>query len=436
MLVLPVGDTVAIDQIARSGYLLGGWSWVERTLALLTARLKTARETNVGTGQRTRFGPLQNPGAGLALAEETEPALAAWRAARERLAVEVAKDLAVVEEVARAIALRRLDASEAQILAESKRYLVGDFLKPRSVTLKPGDEVESLRAAVTELASAEASVAEKDAYAALAATLITVSGGLPGLLSGNVLKVAREVQESVARGVELAALRARLGAGHPVLYRMPLKEKPTDKELLAAIVEALTATSTAVKAVRDSTRAEVWHDRHTKHEQGPAAGLAAELRSRGMKGGLPSLLDPKFGPWAFQQVLADAVGDMYGPGPSSAGQAVHDVYYSIDPALGDEFGSALGLMGGLLTLHLVAPPLAIVADVVLAAKGILEAWAAYLRDADAYRCSLDPAESLGVEPSKLKLALQCVGEVAGALPAGKLAGSVTVLAPLAAGLVR
>ncbi|MEU4236248.1 hypothetical protein [Actinoplanes sp. NPDC026619] len=449
---LPSGNPATIDQLAQSGYLLGGWAWVERTSALLTARLRRARGAEFEAARLARGEATQRASAaGRALAEETEPALAAWLAARQRLAVQVAADLAVVEEVGRAIARRRLDAAELQIRAAADRYLAGDLASPRTLTLRPGDAVESLRSAVAELATAEAQAAlenvKEGAYAALASTVAALLAGATGLLAVNVLKVQPAIQNAVARGVQLAALRARLGADHPVLYRIDLTpftapahglgtKPPTDKELLASVTDALTSTGKAARAVRKSVESPVWHDRLTGHEDGPAAGLAAELRNRGMKGGLPSLLDPEFGPWAFQQVLADGVGDLCGPGPSSAGQAVHDVYLAVDPALSDEFGSALGLMGGMLTLHLVAPPLAIVADVVLAAKGILEAWAAYLRDADAYRCSLDPAESLGLEPSTLKLALQCVGEVAGALPAGKLAGSVTVLAPLAAGLIR
>jgi hypothetical protein len=447
-LVLPVGDDRAMDQIARAGHLVGGWAWVERTLALLTARLRVARSAVVES-QRLGGTPalVRSAAAGQAVATETEPALAAWRAARERLAVRVAADLAQVEVVARAVALRRLDAAEREIRSAADRYLIGippgDLSIPPSAKLKPGPATESLRSAVAELATAEAEAAAEDvkegAYAALASTVANLLAGAAGLLAVNVLQVAPAIRKAVARGVELAALRARLGAEHPVLYRIDLapigRTPPTDKQLLAAVTGALTTTWGAARAVRKSVESPVWNDRLTRHEKGPAAGLAQELRNRGMRGNLPSLLDPKFGPWAFQQVLADAVGDMCGPGPSVAGQAVHDVYLTIDPELSDEFGSALGLMGGMLTLHLVAPPLAIVADVVLAAKGILEAWAAYLRDRDAYRCALDPARSLGVEPSTLKLALQCVGEVAGALPAGKLAGSVTVLAPLAAGLV-
>jgi hypothetical protein len=76
-----------------------------------------------------------------------------------------------------------------------------------------------------------------------------------------------------------------------------------------------------------------------------------------------------------------------------------------------------------------------VADVVLAIKGIFEAVLAYLRDRAAYRCALDPAESLGMAPSTLRVALQVAGEVAGALPGGKITTTVSVLAPLTAGFV-
>jgi hypothetical protein len=134
--------------------------------------------------------------------------------------------------------------------------------------------------------------------------------------------------------------------------------------------------------------------------------------------------------------MADAASDVAGPGQSVISQAVHDVYDSIDPSLGAEFGDMIALTGALVTLHLVAPPLAVVADVVLAAKGIIEAFLAFFRSKSAYLCALNPAESLAASPSMLRLALQCVGEVAGALPGGRLTTAVSILAPLAAGAAQ
>ena len=134
--------------------------------------------------------------------------------------------------------------------------------------------------------------------------------------------------------------------------------------------------------------------------------------------------------------MTEAATDVAGPGPSIVSQAVHDVYNAVDPSLGETFGECAATMGAMLTLHLVAPPIAVVADVMLAIKGIAEAVAQFLRDRSAYLCALNPAESLGVAPSVLRLALQCAAEVAAALPAGKITTSVSVLAPLAAGLAH
>jgi hypothetical protein len=96
--------------------------------------------------------------------------------------------------------------------------------------------------------------------------------------------------------------------------------------------------------------------------------------------------------------MADAASDVAGPGQSVISQAVHDVYDLIDPSLGAEFGDLIALTRALVTLHLVAPPLAVVTDVILAAKGIIEALLAFFRSKSAYLCALNPAESLAASP--------------------------------------
>lgn len=465
---LPVGDDAAMDMVLRGTHMLGGWPLIEAKAGLLRQRLQDAEVAAFRLPERaTRPG---GPGAeeaaalrrametNLAVLAEARPAMRAWDDAQARLAPLVGEQLAAVERAARALALRRLDASADQIKAEAARYLTGfddtafgaktlEF--PQTTRLRPSapggtpdpakDPVGDLRAKAQAVARAESEATNKDAYAAMASAVAALAGIVVFTISG-----VAAVHESVARGVQLAALKGQLALHHPVLYRMDLPETvktggakpPTDVELLAALKDAFATTWNAQRALRPGIEAEVWVDFHVKHDGGPAAGLAKALRDRGMKGGLASLLDPVFGPWAFQQVLADAVGDMAGPGPSMVGQAVQDVYASVDPSLAAGFGEAIATMGVMMTLHLIAPPLAVVADIVLAIKGVCEVVAAYLRDRAAYRCALNPSDSLGVEPSVLRAALQCAGEIAGGIPGGgKIAGAVTILAPLAAGLV-
>jgi hypothetical protein len=458
---VPTGDDAAMDSVLHAAHLLGGWRFVERAEAMLQAHVERNRRALAG-GYRPQDPALapavrQSVQAALAELEENLPALRAWSAARPRLGRTVHYELELVEKLARKLALDRLDVSAAQIQAQAGRYLIGfdqtifasdRLVFPRTVGLKAGateatptgprDPVGDLRANAHTLARAEAAANAADAFGALATAVAAAAGVVVLAITGIA-----SVQQAVARGVRLAALRDQLASEHPVLYRMDLPgsmttgrvDPPSDKELLASLTGALSATWDAQRAVRRGVEALVWASWYERHPAGPAAGLAEALRNRGMRGGLASLLDPAFGPWAFQQVLADAVTDMAGPGPSHVRQAVHDVYQAVDPSLAASFGEVAAATAALLTLHLVAPPLAVVADIVLAVKGILEAVLAYLRDRDAYRCALDPSEALGVAPSTLRAALQCAGEIAGALPGGKIATTVSVLAPITAGLV-
>jgi hypothetical protein len=172
--------------------------------------------------------------------------------------------------------------------------------------------------------------------------------------------------------------------------------------------------------------------------EGPAAALGKRLAASGMKGGggfFQRLLGSPLGPWEYQTIVAEAVTDIVGPGRSAARQAITDTYTAADPSLGDGFTEAAVTMGAMVTMHLVAPPLAVIADVVLAVKGIAEHVSGFLRESDAYNCALDPADSLGLDPSVVRLALQCAGEAAGGLPTSKITTLVSVVAPLTASLV-
>jgi hypothetical protein len=348
-----------------------------------------------------------------------------------------------VERVARRIARRRLDRSADEIKLEAGRYLVGfgdeiferDELEfPKTTALAATDDVKVLKGHLKTLAAAEDRHDADKLFAALAQAIASLVSPVLAIATGIAT-----IRDTVERGVRLAALRVQLAAEHPVIHRIEPPEgdeqEPSDDELFAALTAAFAQTWNAQRALRPHLDALVWVSWDATAEGGPAAALGERLKQRGMGGGLRGIFDPAFGPWAFQQVVEEAVTDLAGPGPSHVRQAVHDVYEAVSPSLGASFAETGGIMGGLLVLHLAAPPIAVVADVVLAAKGILEVVTDFLRDQDAYRCTLDPADSLGLEPSVLRAALQCAGEIAGVLPGGKIVTSVSVLAPLSAEFV-
>jgi len=454
-----------MDQILRAVHTLGGWPLISTKGDLLRRRVIGLENVAADFGPNAnrpatdarRFDAGLVRGAARELVD-ARPALRAWDEATARFSPLVAEQLQHAEAVGRMIALRRLADSQVEVITQMRRYLTGfddgifaaeELRFDTSVRLKPSvpasgltatqDPVADLRAKALQLARVQAQAKNADAFDELAAASASVAG-----LGVLVVSGVAALQRSAARGVQLAAYRSALAAEHPVLHRLDLgglgqqdRRAPlTDAELLGGLQEVFATTWKASQKVRRRVDAAVWDGAYATHPAGPSSGLGVALRNRGMNGGLASLLAGRYGPWAFQRVMADAASDIAGPGQSIVSQAVHDVYQAVDPSLGAEFGEMVALTGALMTLHLVAAPLAVAADIVLAAKGIYEALVAFLKGKAAYECTLDPAKSFGTQPSMLRLALQCAGEVAGGLPgAGKLATTVSILAPLAAGVV-
>jgi hypothetical protein len=438
-----------MDSIIGAAHLTGGWPLVAETQSLLKARVEAERlELERLPSRRTTIPGVSGavrrrlPRTAALLAEDA-PALQAWQAASARLAPRVHNDLYRVERVARRIARRRLDRSAAEIKREARRYLVGfddvifeadDLEFPETTALAPSDDVEELRGRLKTLAAATEEYEAEKLFAALAQLIASLISPILAITTGIAA-----IRDTVEQGVRLAALRVQLAADHPVLHRVEPPEEGeselSNDELVAALTAAFAQTWNAQRALRLHLDALVWASTDVAAPSGPAAALGERLKDRGMGGGLAGIFDPAFGPWAFQQVVEEAVTDLAGPGPSNLRQATRDVYRAVDPSLAASFAETGAIMGGLLVLHIAAPPLAVVADVVLAAKGILEVITAFLRDLDAYLCTLDPADSLGLEPSVLRAALQCAGEIAGVLPGGKIVTPFSILAPLSAGFV-
>ena len=445
MVVLPMSDPNRMDQVVGGAHFMGGWPGLERCRGRLAANLNTTRAQLAAQQAGSTAAPGARSAAlaraqveSRALLVDQEPALRAWTEAMARLAPGIHDQLRQVEQRARIIAKARLDRSAEQIRREARRYLVGfsddifdnDELKfPTSTALASGTDVDELTKRLAELGAAQR---EADADQELAGLVAALAGAVSPSL-GLATSLA-SLKDSLRNGMRVTAIRNRVTAGHPVMHRVvaPKSDPLAKAEILAAVTSALSSTWNAQRALRESLAAFVWRYPKPDHPKGPAAAIGELLKARGMSGGLRSIHHPRLGPWAFHEPVDAAVTDLFGPGPSAARKAVRDVYVAVDPALGEAFTEMGATLGALLALHLAAPPLAMVADVVLATKGVVEVFAQFLHDQDAYRCTLNPADSLALEPSVLKLALQCVGEVAGVLPGGKVATSVSILAPLTA----
>ncbi|MEV6641085.1 hypothetical protein [Amycolatopsis sp. NPDC051371] len=448
---LALNDEAAIDAFLRSAHLLDGWPRVDMYRHQLTARVETAEAGLRGLANPPRTADREAVRRGIADTEqvmlENRPALAAWQAACARFAPEVHQALAKVEVAAQALCLERLNAAKEVIHEEAKRYLTGYddaiFAKetlrfPDTTTLAGNTDMTSLRTAVRHLEQVET----EETLDKVADALLIAMASVLVPAAGTAVAFA-DIRRTAARATVRAALRDRLGAQHPVLHRMvptvrgraPLEP---DEALQISIITALTTTWAAASTVARRAAVTMMHPDDVRFEEGPAAALGKRLAEGGIKGGggfLRRLLGSPLGPWEYQKMVAEAVTDLVGPGVSATRQAVADAYGAADPSLRDGFAETAAIMGAMVTMHLVAPPLAVIADVVLAVKGIAEHVSSYMRDSDAYNCALDPADSLAAEPSVIRLALQCAGEVAGGLPPGKVTTLVSVVAPLTASLV-
>jgi hypothetical protein len=450
--VLAVEDDAGIDAFLRSAHMLEGWPLVDHYRRRLIARVSSA-ELDLRSQPKLppSFPAAAVRGASAAsqrvLAEE-RPALAAWQAACARFAPEVHRALSSVETAARKLCAERLEAAKKQIQREAKRYLTGfddsifeapTLRFPKTTVLASNDDVKSLRVAVRHVEEAEADETLDqlaDALVIAMATVLLPAAGLVVALS--------DVRGTAERAAVRAALRDRLAADHPVLHRMDPAvvggrvPQPPDLALVNRLTVALARTWAAANIVQGRAAAVMVDPSDVGFDEGPAAALGKRLAASGIKGGggfLQRLLGTPLGPWEYQTTVAEAVTDIVGPGPSATRQAVTDAYTAADKSLGAGFTEAAATMGALVTMHLVAPPLAVIADVALAMKGIAEHLSSFLRDRDAYNCALNPSDSLGLDPSVIRLALQCAGEAAGGLPTGKITTLVSVVAPLTASLV-
>ncbi len=458
--VLAVDDAAVIDAFLRSAHLLDGWGKVDFYRRRLLARVQEA-ETNVAAQQDladprvpTDLRRLQAAAArrgqvtSLAYLAEARPALAAWQAASARFAPEVHAGLVQAETAAQALCAERITAAKVEVKNEAARYLTGfedsiftkDQLRfPDTTRLRTGKEVDSLRSGRAKLAMAE----DEEAIDRLADSVIVAMAAAATPLAGVAVSRA-DIRNTAARAVVRAAQLDRLGALHPVLLRMgsvinTREPLPPEQEFQQSLVNALTSTWNAATTVGHRAAVTMVQSDDVRFTEGPSAALGQRLSAAGIKGGggfFGRILGRPLGPWEYQAMVAEAVTDLVGPGPSATRQAVTDVYTAADPSLGGSFAETTATVSALATAHVIAPPLAVCVDVILALKGIAEHVSSFARDQDAYNCALDPADALGSSPSVVRLALECAGEVAGALPASKLTTLVSVVAPLSASLVE
>lgn len=448
---IDVSDEPTIDRNLRALHLLGGWSQLQAIRHDLEGRVYTAKE-----GLRTlQDGSVTaSPAVVRGIADTTgflkreKPALDAWTAGCERFGKVLFPVLKKVERDAIAYCDSKTTDSLTEIQAQAHRYLTGfgdsifektkDLKFPRSTSLAANADVRALRSALDELSRAQ----RGETVERLASTLqvAIASTALPEL---GVLMAYPEVKKAVARSTVLAAQRDRFGGDHPVLFRLDAPDAGdlSDEVLGEQIGFLLSRTWAAARTVKQRSSLQMVNDGDGDSPDGPISAIGRRLSSL-HPGFLDRLRGQPVGPWEYQPAMWEAVTDRHGPGQSMARQGVADVYHAADPELADGFKELSATMAALTMLHLAAPGLAVVADIILALKGIAEHILEFLRKSDAYNCTLDPAESLGVHPTYLRLALECAGEAAAAaagplakrLPAGKFVGALGVVLPLSAQL--
>jgi hypothetical protein len=462
VIFIEASDTRTLDDTLAAIHLVEGWAGLTKVLTRNEARVGPWVNPKAATFPSTSAVPRIRqdanirardlPGANTVASDTT--GLAALKGGLARFAAQVQQALDNVEVAARASATRRLAESRAEIETESQRYLTGfddtifadtqtTLVFPTGTALRTDKasqpDISSLRSSVAELQTLEA----KQVQAAATALAALITNRDPALALAAALPMVARSSRTIARESLIRAERAEL---HPVLYHLdvtPIQTAVSDKDLVDYLTTTFADVWQAQAAVNAQNAATILRPDDTlDYEQGPARVLGTQLKKLGFgqdAGPLARLNPEPVGPWAYPSLIEETVGDLTGPGHSLTRRAVTDVYAATGAEPAAAFQELAATMGALLLLHKVCLPLAVLADVTLAAKGIYEAIAAHVLKTDAWRCTLDPADSFGVEPSALRVALEVAGELAGVIPGGQTFGrpltTFSVLAPFTAAML-
>lgn len=214
--------------------------------------------------------------------------------------------------------------------------------------------------------------------------------------------------------IELIDLHAE---EHPVLYRIAAQDPDDVDALSRRLRQELDDISASVSNVDDRLAATPV-ERLTQDDPSPISTLGRHLEETSERG-----------PWEYPMLIEEALQDLHGSAPSVGRVATGDVLALA--GLGPDLAESAAITGTLVALSVAAPPVALALSVALSTNEVVLAVRDYRRAADAANVAFDASLGLLPPPSGGELVFRVAGAVADILP-GKVAGAVSILAPVAA----
>ena len=336
--------------------------------------------------------------------------------ARTRLWDDIREGLQQVEATAHDLLIQRLELSRARIRIEARRYLDGlDLTKtfvnpgfaprPRTLRLKAGADLDSLRATLAAVAALEARAEAVVEEMNQISIKLPIAGTPP-----EYERWRRRMEEAPQEHEEILQRRALriadAGRRSPILFRLAPQATVLvtlmdgdDSILLGAIEHILWNAWDAIAQVEKRAQSK------------PAAALGVGVADAPARR-LADRLSGERGPWAYPLILQAALDENGYDTSSITHTAVSEALLAAEPGLAGSLAEAGAVMAALMTLHLAAPPVGLAADCVVGAYEAFVELSRFEQQNDDYLAFLDPAEALARPPSFLPV----VAAIIGALP--------------------
>jgi hypothetical protein len=440
-------DERELKAIARSVFVTGGAAEIRRVSAMLertvadtsrAVRRLDERLVRSGVPEATRRGRADT----LAKNRAYAAVLATWRPAVAALYAETSDVLEAIETRARELAFERIDAARDQVRSAASRYLVDYDVSAleRGRDLKfPSDTrlgaAEDLLIAIAEVSEALTTVRRAQERADRLYEFATIQAAEAGVLFNR----PQTPEELRALG-RCAAIVDLHGGEHPIVYRITTATLSALSKPLPWILEELERTWNAANSIAthvlktpaadmnaEDPLTSMLEERFGGHAPAEVLNDDLEPPSAILNDALES--PDEAGPWAYPILIEAAVTDVCGLIPSVGATAAEEALG--EGSLSDELATAATVSGAQVALTIAAPPIGLVVDVALAAQEVASLVREHRRLDAAAAMALDPRLCLAKSPSAASSALRIAGAVASVLP-GKVAGTLTVIAPLVA----
>jgi hypothetical protein len=349
---------------------------------------------------------------------DASPVAATCYAAAQALVNDLSAELERVEKRARAIINARLDVSQQQLQAAAETFLTGleisrldlrliDKLPQGALRLRAGAHLDALRDLQRDLVPLNREVAN--------------AARMHRAIAEGPREYPRRERLLSERGEMLAKARTRRAERvHETSRRWPLAAWLTDlepdvreRDLLQRVIAELALVRDSIVAVRKEV---------TVGTDWPRGTVTAEQFRRGVRPpllGIDDLGENPFatnirtprGPWRYPLMIGRALEEMGHATPSTVASSAQEAMGGVTAT-----GLVWTLNGGIAVLGTVFPPAGLVLGATMAVWNLMVELDERATKKAAYRASLDPAQSLDVEPSLRGAVAGVLGVVGSVVP--------------------